>query len=568
MGPNPTTTVFETQRERVETSKTNPRRPKKQTKVEAKLSKQSQSAAASRQAEEEREASNQCPPWLPSSSDSGMSWVVVISISILKLLAIPAYHSTDFEVHRNWLAITFSSPISNWYLDETSQWTLDYPPFFAWFEYLMAFVAQYFDAGMLVISNLEHSTINTVLFMRLSVVVTDLVFFAAINSLVEAMKSRSNIKAPRSAIGYFLVFNFGLWLVDHVHFQYNGFLYGVMLLSLSHAVQGRYISCAFLFAALLNLKHIYLYIAPAFFVFLFRVCFPSTALSFRGFNWVRFSLLGFVVIVVFGLSLGPFIQHNQLLQLVSRLFPFQRGLCHAYWAPNFWALYNGLDQVLRIVGPRFQLFSVRDLPSATRGLVTDEDMFGVLPSVPPLATFVMTLLAMMPSLVKLFLVAPAKPSFSTEFIRTITLCGFASFYFGWHVHEKAILLALIPLTLLAFSSVRAVRAHIILTAASGLSLLPLVFTPAEQPVVVFAFLASIAFTFGIHQQVFSFPFNFMTKAYIVGVVPVLLGYYLLPVLLPALPFLPLMLISLYSTLGVTMAFILTYMDVGTDNIAL
>jgi alpha-1,3-glucosyltransferase len=104
---------------------------------------------------------------------------------------------------------------------------------------------------------------------------------------------------------------------------------------------------------------------------------------------------------------------GQLGQLLSRLFPFKRGLSHAYWAPNFWALYSAMDRVL-IIGKynyyylhqttrmfnfiHFYLVAKRfgwtlnesAISSITRGLVGDVD-FALLPSVQANHTFILTL---------------------------------------------------------------------------------------------------------------------------------------------------------------------------------
>lgn len=128
-------------------------------------------------------------------------------------------------------------------------------------------------------------------------------------------------------------------------------MYGILILSIVFAQEGRLLLSGLSFAALLCMKHIYLYLAPAYFVYLLRAyClspnwsfYPTTIFRIQFFNCIK---LGLGIAAIFGAAFGPFVYWEQIPQLMSRLFPFSRGLCHAYWAPNVWAIYSFTDRIL------------------------------------------------------------------------------------------------------------------------------------------------------------------------------------------------------------------------------
>ncbi|XP_047323158.1 probable dolichyl pyrophosphate Glc1Man9GlcNAc2 alpha-1,3-glucosyltransferase isoform X2 [Impatiens glandulifera] len=497
-------------------------------------------------------------------------WFYLVAACV-KLLLFPSYRSTDFEVHRHWLALTHSLPLEKWYSDETSQWTLDYPPFFAHFEHFLSLFARLIDPTIVDLHNgLNYSAPSVVIFQRITVIVADLVLLLGTYRL-----TRNSDSLKRNLVWVMIVFSPGLLIVDHIHFQYNGFLLGILLLSLSFLEEGNDLMGGFLFSVLLCFKHLFAVAAPVYFVYLFRhYCRGGILRSFG-----KLMAMGTLVVTVFLAAYGPFVYHGQIQQVLHRMFPFGRGLCHAYWAPNFWVFYIILDKTLAFgltkLGFSFQFPAA----SFTGGLVGDSSPFAILPMVTPLVTLALVLLAISPCLIKCW--KNPQPKMIARWVSYAYTCGFL---FGWHVHEKASLHFVIPLAVVAVQSVDDAKHYFLLSIVSTYSLFPLLYEGQEYPIkVMLLLLHSLLLWYGFSSQFpvtstgkgkpggkktrdnldakatndHRFNLGWIEKTYMFGLVLVEIWcQFLHPLVLGnKLPFLPLMMISVYCTFGMAYSWI-------------
>lgn len=106
--------------------------------------------------------------------------------------------------------------------------------------------------------------------------------------------------------------NAGLLMVDHVHFQYNGVLLGVLIASLAALQSGCTLIGGILFAVLLNMKHLFLVLAPVYFVYILRGW-------VWGRGWLpRLGAMAAAVLTVCAASMGPIIATGHGLDLLQR----------------------------------------------------------------------------------------------------------------------------------------------------------------------------------------------------------------------------------------------------------
>ena len=207
-----------------------------------------------------------------------------------------------------------------------------------------------------------------------------------------------------------------------------------------------------------------------------------------------------------------------------------------------------------IVAPRLGLaVKPEALQSVTRGLVGDSS-FAVLPEIAPRICFILTVVFQGLPLIKLF----AAPTWES-FIGAVTLCGYASFLFGWHVHEKAILLVIIPFSLIALRDRRHLGAFRPLAVAGHVSLFPLLYTPAEFPVkTIYTVFWLVIFLMGFDRLAPAskkprvFLLDRFSTLYIAVSIPLIaytsLGHHI--IFGKSYEFLPLMFTSSYAAIGV------------------
>lgn len=328
------------------------------------------------------------------------------------------------------MEITLNLPARDWYRNTTendlSYWGLDYPPLSAYVSWLLgkgiAFVEP--DALRLYVSRGYQSALLRIM-MRLTVILGDIfVFFPALFLLSRLLHNglessahgtSSNDPYPQIVVCAFSGSLPALILIDHGHFQYNAISLGLFYLALAFFISEREGLGAMFFCCSLYLKHMGLYYGLAIFTFLasrtVRRVFQQSLTSAALYAAKILTAITLTTLV----SFWPWIQRKEdMFQVLLRLFPLSRGLYEDKVA-NVWCSISVLVKLNKLMEQNM-LFKF---------------------------CAVITMLASLPFCVALAL----KPSHERLLLSSAG-CALSAYLFSYQVHEKQILIPLMPLILL------------------------------------------------------------------------------------------------------------------------
>ncbi|TQS34512.1 hypothetical protein Golomagni_05101 [Golovinomyces magnicellulatus] len=358
----------------------------------------------------------------------------------------------DYEAQRHWMEITTQLPISQWYFHDLEWWGLDYPPLTAYHSWVLGKLGSQINPEWFALYNSRgtHDP-NLKIFMRATVIISEyLIYIPAIILFVQSMTKIHKTYAWNKNIALTaILLQPGIILIDHVHFQYNTVMLGLVVACVSCLLERRLMWSCFFFVLALGFKQMALFYAPAIFAYLLGCCiFPKINFG-RFFSILVTTLASFTILLLpftlgalynahRGIDIQPkipgkvaplpiFKEYSHLInshawyspvilqfaQLLHRIFPFARGLFEDKVA-NIWCALNVVVKLKRYPPTILQRLS-----------------------------FLATLAAIMPPCLMIFF-KPRKTALPLAFATT----AWAFYLFGFQVHEKSVLLPLMPMTLL------------------------------------------------------------------------------------------------------------------------
>ncbi|KAG5648420.1 hypothetical protein DXG03_004994 [Asterophora parasitica] len=356
----------------------------------------------------------------------------------------------DFEAQRHWMELAVHLPLGEWYSYDLGYWGLDYPPLTAYVSWVCGWIGSWIEPAWFALDTSRGiETPGSKVFMRVTVLALDLVVYIPALIMFAWTWQGSRSKRTQNIALLTLLFQPALLLIDSGHFQYNSVMLGLTLLAINFFALGHDLVGAVFFVLSLGFKQMALYYAPAIGSYLLAKCIylgPRDGTTL----FLRLALLTTLTFLLLFLSfLPPFAPFpSGILAPVSRIFPFARGLFEDKVA-NFWCASNVVFKWKRWADPaRLVRWS-----AALTAL-------GFLPGVGVLlrAGFVFkvptqTVTAEASSSSSAHDSGKAKEERKeTPFLPLLPYAllnsSMSFFLFSFQVHEKTILLPLLPITLL------------------------------------------------------------------------------------------------------------------------
>lgn len=336
----------------------------------------------------------------------------------------PPMHG-DFEAQRHWMEITQHLPISQWYWYDLQYWGLDYPPLTAYHSLLMGKIGAWFGPAWFALdSSRGIETPGLHAFMRFTVLISEALCYIPAIVYFTKWWGRAKRQTPTAQFicAAAMFFQPSLLCIDHGHFQYNSVMLGFALCGINCLLDEFYALASVCFVLSLCFKQMALYYAPIFFAYLLGRCFVGRSGQSRSFQFPRLLGIATATVTTFGIIYAPLYILGgglpNLKQSIMRIFPFNRGIFEDKVA-NFWCVTNVLYKY------------------KTRFTVEELKLYSLL----------LTVAGFLPSMI-ITLIYPRKHLIPYA----LAACSMAFYLFSFQVHEKTILLPLMPITLLYIST--------------------------------------------------------------------------------------------------------------------